>query len=357
MDRGTRDTPADHQGSPDNPHSTKKPPTIVDVAREADVSVATAARVIGGYGRLVTPALRVRVDEAVERIGYVPNVLARRLRDGNLGMVGLVVGSMVEPYYGEISEAVTEAAEARHSLNAIVSNMQRNPLLELSYCQQFLELRVRGIILSGGGFDQKEHLADFSELVARIIKAGIPVASLSPRNTDVPTFSVDNVEVGRIMAAHLLDHGHEKIAIVLGPSNSYVSELRLQGVMEVLDGAAEASVMHTEYSIENGRRAANEISSRRDGTTGYLVGSDLLAIGAMQGLREAGLHVPRDASVVGIGYTRLSLLTAPTLTSVDTSLTACARAALDYISTGSTSSEGLELQPTIIPGESVASRR
>jgi len=325
----------------------------VDVAAEAGVSVSTAARVIGSYGRLVTPDLSVRVHEAAARLGYVPNTIARRLRDGNVGLVGLVVGSMIEPYYSEISEAITESAEIYHSLSAIVSNMQRNPLLELRYCQQFFELRVRGIILSGGGFDQETHHREFRRLMERIIDAGILVASLSPRDMDLPTFSVDNTEVGRVMAEHLVAYGHRKIAVILGPTESNVTQLRLSGALEVFDGAIETTVYHTEYTIENGMRVAREIVGRHDGTTGFLVGSDLLAIGTMNGLQEAGLEVPRDASVIGVGNTRLSILSAPHLTSVDVGLEACAKAALQFVSGDLSQSGGLRLSPTLIPGFTV----
>src|SRR5262249_8391733 len=126
----------------------QRSPTIIDVAREADVSVSTAARVLRRSGYPVKLALQNRVRKAAAKIGYVPNLLARNLRGGDHPFVGLIVGYMHDPFFGAIAQAVTDQANAE-SLMAIVSNMQRNPQLEIELCQRLWEHRVAGLILSG----------------------------------------------------------------------------------------------------------------------------------------------------------------------------------------------------------------
>ncbi len=122
--------------------SRLKVATLVEVAKAAGVSVSTAGRVLRDADYHVDPALGERVREAAARLGYVANVLARSLRGGTPGLVGLIVGDMLDPYYAEIAEAVTQHAESTHGLLALVCNMQRDPLLEIKYCRQLWEHRV-----------------------------------------------------------------------------------------------------------------------------------------------------------------------------------------------------------------------
>ena len=109
------------------PGQRRGAPTLVDVARAAGVSVSTAGRVMRDDGWPVDPEMRDRVRETAAQLGYVPNIAARTLRVGAPALVGLVAGNMLDPYYGEIAEAVTRHAEAAHPMMAMVCNMQRDP--------------------------------------------------------------------------------------------------------------------------------------------------------------------------------------------------------------------------------------
>jgi LacI family transcriptional regulator len=336
-----------------------KPPTLQDVALRAAVSTSTAARVLRGTDHVVDAQLSERVRNAAYEIGYVPNVLARSLRGGGPRLVGLVVGDMLDPYYGAIADAVTRHAESAHGMIALVCNMQRDPLLEVRYCHQMWEHRVAGLILAGGGFDQWSHLDRLAAVVEQMTRSGIVVTTLSPRGLTVPAFCVDNVEVGEVVAGHLADAGHRRVGIVLGPVQNEVTQLRLAGMARRLAAAGVGfKVVHTDYSAAAGAQAVQALLGQDPSLTGFVGGSDAMAAGMVNWLCAAGFAVPQQVSVIGIGATQLAQLCRPRLASVDVRLAESGRAALDFIAAASAASGPAVHRispPRLIAGESVIS--
>ena len=310
----------------------RKAPTLVEVAAAAGVSVSTAARVLRNADYPVDPALKEQVQAAAAELGYVPNILARNLRAGAPTMIGLVVGDMLDPYYGEIAESITKRAESLHSMLAIVCNMQRDPLLEIKYCQLLWEHRVAGLILAGGGFDQWSHFDRLSSLVQQMTKSGVSVVTLSPRGLETPALCVDNEAVGRAMATYLVKRGHRRIGVLLGPPESETTQLRLRGIINTLSEArAGFHVLHADYNVESGSNAVAVLIKRDPNITGFIVGSSSMAMGVVNWLEQTGRSVPDDVSVIGVGVSRLSAWVTPRLTAVDVSLASCGHAAVDLI--------------------------
>jgi LacI family transcriptional regulator len=337
-------------------------PTLADVAREAGVSVSTAARVLRDDKYPVDRALADAVREASARLGYVRNLQARNLRGGKPNMVGLIVGDMLDPYYGEIAEAVTLRAESAHSLSAIVCNMQRDALLEIKYVRQLWEQRVGGLILAGGGFDQWSHFDKLAGLVAQLQAAGVIVVSLTPRGLDVPTFSVDNEDLGRMMATELSSRGHKRVGILLGSSHSEATQQRLRGAMRHLAQAGAGFIIeHSEYNARAGAETIERMVRNHPDLTGVLVGSSAMAIGVLGRLHDLGISVPRDFSVICAGKTMMTNWSSPKLTTVDLSLAVSGFKAIDYIASA-IRGDTLEAEPQLVPialaaGESVAAPR
>lgn len=311
---------------------SRRQPTLVEVASRANVSVSTAARVIRNDTYPVKKKLAEAVRAAATEIGYVPNIMARNLRSGGQKFVGLVVGDMLDPYYGEIAEAVTRRANSMHGMSAIVSNMERDPLLELKNLRNLWEQRCAGLILAGGGFNQWASLDQLTKLVDQMTNAGLAVATLSPRGLSVPCFCVDNVKVGRMMAEHLLAHGHQHVGILLGPPESEATQQRLKGASETLIKAgAGFQLIHADYSQNAGARAIQTLMKRDSRITALIAGSAAMAQGVLGWLKEQGKSVPRDVSVIAIGTPRMTSLSSPVLTSIDTHLNKCGQLALDFI--------------------------
>jgi LacI family transcriptional regulator len=310
-------------------------PTLHDVAATAGVSVSTAARVLRDPERRIDPVLAKRVRIAAEQLHYVPNVLARNLRGKGSTTVGLIVGDMLDPYFGTIAETVTETAESEYSMVAIVSNMQRSPELELKHCRQLWEHRVSGLILAGGGFDQYSHFEEFKSLIGRIQGSGVTVVSLSPRRVEVPTFCVNNTRVGVAMARALLALGHGDIGILMGSALNDVSKQRTEGaVREIRKAGGRHWILNGEYTPEAGAELAHEILVQAPEITGLIVGADAMAFGVVAGLQQSGYQVPDDISVISSGNTRLASWSAPRITTVDLELARHAQAALSYIAAG-----------------------
>lgn len=338
--------------------SRSKVATLVDVARSAGVSVSTAGRVLREADYPVDPALGERVRAAAARVGYVPNVLARSLRGGAPKLIGLIVGDMLDPYYAEVAEAVTQRAETTHGLLALVCNMQRDPQLEMKYCRQLWEHRVAGLILAGGGFDQWTHLGRLSALVGQMRRAGVAVATLSPRNLDAPVFSADNEAVGRLLAESVVARGHRAVGVLIGPPQSEVTQQRLRGIASVLTAAgARFAVSHGEYLPASGAQATECLLGADSGITALLAGSDALAAGALERLEAMGRQVPRDIAVVSIGNTRLSSRQGQKLATIDVGLAECGRAALDYIASAAKGAAAVAdkwtFEPRLVAGDTL----
>jgi LacI family transcriptional regulator len=331
-------------------------PTLSDVARDAKVSVSTAARVLRGSTYPVAHELQERVRKAAEKVGYVPNLLAKKLRGGEHSSIGLIVGNMMDPYFGAIAQTVSVAAHNR-SLLAVVANMQRDPQLELAMIRQLWEHRVNGLVLAGGGFDQMTFGKDLVELVEQLKRAGIVVVTVAEREIPVPVFSVDNVLVGAMLAEHALQHGHSQIGISAGPIHSYVTQRRLKGSLKVLARAGiKPAVVNTEFGVEGGINAVNALLEQNPKLTMILANADTLGVGIIQGLAMKGLSVPGDVSIVGAGATAYAALCNPVLTTMDLDLAACCKAAVEYVGeclAGSRPSMPKTITPHMVSGKSV----
>ncbi len=306
--------------------------TLVDVAKTAGVSVSTAARVLRNSGYPVDQKLKERVNAAAKAVGYVPNLVARRLRGGKQGVVGLVIGDMLDSHYGIIAESVTKRAETAHSTFAIVCNMQRDPLLEIKYLRKLLEYRVDGIILAGGGFDQWTHRDALAETVDELNRAGTIVASLMPRNIEVPVFSADNEAIGITKANFIVQNGHTKIGILLGPARNDMTKQRMQAMTSHLSGyMVDYAIANIDSTPEAGAIGAAEMLARNPDFSALICGSDAIAFGAINYLRGEGIDIPGRISVMGLGNTRLATLCTPALTTVEMNFDRAGSAALDFI--------------------------
>jgi LacI family transcriptional regulator len=331
---------------------------LADVARQSGVSVSTAGRVMRDDGWPVDPELRDRVRETASRLGYVPNILARTLRGSGPSLVGLVAGNMLDPYYGEIAEAVTRYAEAAHPMMAMVCNMQRDPLLELKYCRQLWEHRVAGLILAGGGFDQLSYRDELASLLRQMTESGVVVTLLSPRDLDAPQFCVDNRLVGRMAAAELIHQGHRRVGIAIGRVQNLLRRQRLEAMVASFESAGVDYVILEPRLPSEPEAAISDSLSRNRNITGLVASTHMISMGIINEVQRVGLSVPKDISVVAIGNANLLEWSTPRLTHIDLDLVSCGQAALDFIA-ASVSGQANRDMPTILPklvrGDSVIS--
>ncbi|MES2183759.1 MAG: LacI family DNA-binding transcriptional regulator [Pseudomonadota bacterium] len=334
--------------------------TLADVARSAGVSVSTAGRVLRDDGWPVEEALKRRVLAAAEELSYVRNAMARTLRGGAPALVGLVIGNMLDPYYGEIGEAVTRYSETSNKMPVMVCNMQRDPKLELEYCKRLWEHRVAGLILAGGGFDQFTYREELATLLERMERSGVVVTTLSPRElAPAAGFHVDNVQVGRLAASELLVHGHRRLGLVVGPIHNRVLQQRVDGAMaRCAEAGIECHLAETDsFGPAWIARTVAQLFEAHPDITGIVAASGVTSLNATHAVTATGRSVPGDVSVIGVGGEAIAQWCIPEITRVDLALDVCGRAALDYIAArvnGATSTADFSLEPRIVSGGSVA---
>jgi LacI family transcriptional regulator len=352
----TDNSPADPARKPQRGSS----PTLADVAFAASVSVSTAGRVLRDQGWPVEAKLRERVLAAANELGYVPNVMARSFRTGAPALVGLVTGNMLDPYYGEIGEAVTRYAESTSKMLVMVCNMQRDPKLEIDYCRRLWEHRVAGLILTGGGFDQFTHSEEFAKLLAQMERGRVTVVTLTPRGIPLPTFCVDNQKAGAMAAEELIRRGHRRIGTIVGPIVNRSLQQRISGIKRTCE---ESGVTH--HLVETGfgekwinAGIATMLAAHPD-ITGVIAASGTTSLKAVSAIRMTGRSVPEDISVVGIGGEAVAQWNTTRLTRVDLALETCGQAAMDYIASsvsGGATQDEFHRDPAVVPGDTVAPR-
>lgn len=332
-------------------------PTLADVAAVASVSVSTAGRVLRDQGWPVDATLRERVLAAAAELGYVPNVMARSFRTGAPGLVGLVTGNMLDPYYGEIGEAVTRYAESTSKMLVMVCNMQRDPKLEIDYCRRLWEHRVAGLILTGGGFDQFTHRMEFAELLAKMQRSRVVVTTLTPRDIPLPTFCIDNEKVGLMAAEELIRHGHRYIGTIMGPVVNPVLKKRIDGISRACETAgAEHHLVAAGFGEKGIIAGIADMFAANPKITGVIAASGTTSVNAINAIGLTGRTVPKDVSLVGIAGKAVTHWNTPRLTRIDLALEACGQAAMDYIASsvsGLPQTPQFNPTPTVVEGDSV----
>jgi DNA-binding LacI/PurR family transcriptional regulator len=301
--------------------------TIHQVAQLAGVSASTVSNLLNGRTERMQAATRTRIEDAIARLGYRPNRAARLLRTGRSQVIGLVVPSVGNPFWGALAREL-EAVALEHGYHVLLCNSGRDPERERRYVEELLADGVRGVVLCSS-LPSLEHVAPLTErgltLVAfdRTARAGDPPWLVS--------VTVDNAVGAELATRHLLELGHREVAFVSGALRSVNRQERLRGFRAALadhgldpDEAVirpdptgnEFDDFGDEDMAAIGRRAARELMASEEPPTGIVAVNDMCAIGVCRGIRDAGRSVPGDVSVVGFDDILLAELYEPPLTTV-----------------------------------------
>jgi len=268
--------------------------TVSDVARRAGVSTMTVSRVINESGA-VSPDTRARVNGAILELGYMPNVLARQLRSMRTRMIALVVTDIRNPFFTTIASGVEDTARARGYAVMFCSTYD-SEVDESEYVRVLIQRRVDGVLLvpaCGGGSS-----------VQLLQKHGLPTVVLDRHLVDA---SVDEVRADSKGGAyegvrHLVELGHRQIAILSGPQGVSTSTDRVAGYLEALMEASIAGdrgqILFGEFTEASGYSMARQVIEAKPRPTAIFAANNFIAFGAMRAIREAGLRVPDDISLV-----------------------------------------------------------
>ncbi|MFH8926999.1 LacI family DNA-binding transcriptional regulator [Streptomyces pristinaespiralis] len=303
--------------------------SLKDVAQRAGVSIKTVSNVVNNYPH-VTPHMRAKVQQAIDELGYRPNLTARHLRKGRTGIIAFAVPELGNPYFAELAGAVIDAA-ARHDYTVLVDHTAGLRERELLVSQEFRSHVIDGLILS------PIHL-ETEDLIGR--QETSPLVLLGEREYEAPydQIAIDNVAAARTAVRHLLDLGRERIAFLGSRTDRErrPAHLRLRGWREELaaDGREpdETLVVATDgYGRADGAAAMAALLDRGRQPDAVFAYNDLIAIGAMRTLTERGLTVPDDVAVVGFDDIEESRYGSVTLTTISPDKQAIARLAVDSL--------------------------
>ncbi len=285
-----------------------------DVARHANVSVSTVSYVLNNSGP-VGASRRARVLDAVRVLNYTPNESARSLKRRSTATIGLVVPDLANQFFALVTEGVERAAAERHVLVVLCApEATEQPVSH--HAKLLRSQRLDGIVyLSGTGTSPN--------LILELARSG-PIVLVDERISgfDLPAVVSDGRRGAREVAAYVLGQGHKRLAIIGGPKSLWTSEQRLAGYREALAAAGldpdSVPVLVGDYRQQSGTDLAQRALAGRRGRrpTALLCANDLMAIGALEHCRTAGIRVPEDVSIVGFDDVPVAVLLSPRLTTV-----------------------------------------
>lgn len=286
--------------------------TIKEVAARAGVSSATVSYVINDT-RYVSPAVKQRVHEAMEELGYRPNVLARSLRQGKTKTLGLILPDSANPFYAELGHALENSAFHKNN-NIILCNTDSSVERERLYFDLLVGKQVDGIILDS---EEKD-----PHLVKRRLPEDYPIVLVDRDFSEniFDTVLTDNFVGGYLAARHLIELGHKRIACVSGPATFYGAMNRLYGYEQAL---AEFGITYDkdliecgDFTVGSGHLAAHRLLKLPEPPTAVFMCNDMMAIGFVRSAIEMGRKIPEDISIVGFDNIELCNYLYPTLTSI-----------------------------------------
>lgn len=286
--------------------------TIRDVARKAQVSIASVSYVINNGPRNVSKETREKVEKAIKETGYSPNSVARSLKTSRTYNIGLLVTDLQDLFFTDLIGGVQYEA-LQHNYNVFLCSSENDPERELHYVRQLEAQNVNGVLIAGSRLD-KETLNGIASKMKAVI--------LSPHKINNATqFYLDDYEGGRLAGELFYSLGHRNIKFIDGSWMNGISH-RLDGLADFmrnkgLDTSSLANINVTDLTFENGFKATERTLKSFPDTTAIFCYNDEIAAGAISACRHLGYSVPHDISIIGFDNTKISRMTSPSLTTID----------------------------------------
>jgi LacI family transcriptional regulator len=287
------------------------PVKLEEVARAAGVSPSTVSRILNGTAT-VSQDKKKAVDDAIAKLGFVPNPIARGLAGGRTWSVGVITQAIDSPFYGVALRGIEDELDPAGYCPLFVSG-HWDPKTEARCIDVLRSRRVDGIIVLTG------RLAD-QALKVCAKRTPVVVTGRSLRAPGLFSLNFDNFEGGRLATQHLLELGHRHIAFIAGDPDHPDATERLRGYRSALEGAGikfDASlVVPGTYQEISGLMAIDTLLKNRQRFTAIFAANDQMALGATLGLQRRSLRVPEDVSIVGFDDLPTSLYAIPPLSTV-----------------------------------------
>jgi LacI family transcriptional regulator len=288
----------------------KKRPTLQDVARVANVSRATAARVVNGDNDIVRPQTRDRVMEVVRQLGYERHAIAGSLRSERTHMIALSIPDITNPFWPEVARGVQDTV-GKAGFTVVLMNNDWNPGLEQEHLRRMRQKQFDGLIINPTATLNEDLLSLSTPIVLLASGEAYP---------DFDTVSSDSAQAGQLAIEHLIGLGHRRIGLIAGPSrrrkshthhDTYVSQHHAHGLP-----VNESLIVTTTFTQEGGYTAMLQLLALPDRPTAVFAVNDIIALGALQAAHAAGLRVPEQISIIGMDDIFAAATTFPPLTTI-----------------------------------------
>lgn len=302
---------------------------IRDVARHANVSIATVSRTINRVPT-VNAVLAQRVWKAVRELNYYPNTHARSLVSGRSRFFGLIISEITNPFFPELIHGFEDIA-VENGYEILLGSTNHDPVRMAQCIRRMLERDVDGVAVMTFGIDEPV----LQELAARNIP--VVLVDTPPVGPFIKTLHVDYKHGIRQGVQHLAILGHQRIAFVTGPLSLLSAQLRkaafVSSIAEIGLKPTAATLIEGDHTLEGGVSAAETLLRLPQIPTAVMCSNDMTAIGVLKEVHRAGLSVPADLSVIGFDDIHMTEFVFPPLTTVQMSRTDLARAAFDVLRT------------------------
>ncbi len=324
--------------------------TIRDVARAADVSVATVSRTLNGIEK-VAGITRDRVLKFAKELDYIPHSGARALSTQRTDTIGVLLPDLYGEFFSELIRGIDLAARAR-GLHLLLSSSHGDPA-EAGAALRAMHSRVDSIIVMAP--NQGE------ELLGHARKGAVPMVVLgSGAHQDHPSFEIDNFAGAFAITRHLLDTDRRRIAFVAGPPENFEALERLRGYRAAIEAAgASERVVNGDFSEQSGRDAAAHLIDG-DRPDAIFCSNDMMAIGCLEVLRDAGVRIPDDIALAGFDDIPIARYVSPALTTAAVPIAEIGRRALECcvdLIAGRQTELRYSFKPTLAIRSSTASRQ
>lgn len=300
---------------------------IAQVAAEAGVSPTTVSHALSGK-RSVSSATKARIQDAVEKLGYRPNLVAKGLRSQKTHTVALLVADISNPYYPELARSIGDVLAVDGYIPFIL-NTDGSADRERTYLHEVVARSVDGVIVQAMSLEPEE--------IRRIVGRDTPLVVLGdgPGEHAYDQVTTDDASGIREAVDHLVAMGRTDLAFLTGPEGSGPSPARLRGFLDAMKRigleAAAHRMGYTEFTRDGGAHGMAVLLASGPPPQAVLCANDLIAIGAMDVIRARGLRIPEDVAVVGFDNIETADLVTPRLTTVDNYVTAVGSAAADML--------------------------
>ena len=292
-----------------------KKTTILDIARELDISFSTVSRALNDHKAISEPTKKA-VKEMAERMGYQPNKIASSLRSGKSKTIGVLVPRLDVTFFSSVVHGI-EAVMNENGYSILLYQSQEHFDREKKGIETFLNSQVEGIIAS------ISLETDKSDAFAAVIKRNMPLAFFDRilPDLEVPSVTIDDYRGGFIATEHLIKKGRKKIVHINQYRNVNIFNERLRGYLDALKHYGlpidEDLIIKGDFSLDFGRQCICDLVSKKIDFDAVFTLEDFTAMGVVQQLKEYSIKIPDDVSVVGFANEDFTSLVTPSISTVD----------------------------------------